>query len=51
MLGFFMILFILGVVTLYIRKRSTKCEFLNNSRYIDWVATLGPIRPPPEPPP
>jgi len=25
--------------------------FLNDPRYLDWVATLGPIRPPPEPPP
>ena len=25
--------------------------FLQDPRYLDWVATLGPIRPPPEPPP
>ena len=25
--------------------------FLDDPRYLDWVATLGPIRPPPEPPP
>ena len=33
------------------RKEVLKDRFLDDLQYLDWVAMLGPIRPPPEPPP
>ena len=33
------------------RKEVIKGEIYEPPYYLDWVATLGPIRPPPEPPP
>jgi len=33
------------------RKEVMKGEFHKNPQYLDWAATLDPIRPPPEPPP
>ena len=33
------------------KKEVNKDGFLDDPHYIDWVATLSPIRPPPEPPP
>ena len=49
MIGSFMILFTLGK---YVnRKEVNKSGFREPSHYLDWVATLDPIGPPPEPPP
>jgi len=33
------------------KKEVIKGGFFDDPQYLDWVATLGPIRPPPEPPP
>ena len=33
------------------RKKVNKGGFREPPHYLDWIATLGPIRPPPEPPP
>jgi len=33
------------------KKEVIKSEFLETPHYLDWAETLGPIRPPPEPPP
>ena len=33
------------------RKKVNKGGFREPSHYLDWVVTLDPIRPPPEPPP
>ena len=46
-----MILFIFGDYINVNRKEVMKGEFHENSQYLDWVETLGPMRPPPEPPP
>ena len=33
------------------KKEVMKGEFHENSQYLDWTEMLGPMRPPPEPPP
>jgi len=33
------------------KKEVLKGGFHKNPQYLDWVETLGPMRPPPEPPP
>jgi len=33
------------------KKEKIKGRFHENSQYLDWAETLGPVRPPPEPPP
>ena len=33
------------------KKEIMKCGFHENLQYLDWAETLGPMRPPPEPPP
>ena len=33
------------------RKEVNKGGFFEPPHYFDWAATIGPIRPPPEPPP
>ena len=33
------------------RKEVMKGRFHENSQYLDWAETLGPMRPPTEPPP
>jgi len=32
------------------KKEKIKCEFHKNAHYLDWIETLGPMRPPPETP-
>ena len=40
-----------SIILLLGRIREITGGFLQDPRYLDWVATLGPIRPPPKPPP
>ena len=40
-----------SIILLLGRIREVIGRFMQDPRYLDWAATLGPVRPPPEPPP
>ena len=51
MIGYFMILFILGKCNYVHKKEVNKGGFREPAHYLDWVAMLDQIRPPLESPP